>query len=104
MGSMEQILGMMPGVNASALKNTKIDDKLLARQEAIIRSMTVDERVRPELLNGSRRKRIAAGSGTSVEDVNKLLKQFEQTKKLMKQFSNPAKMGRFGKGKMKMPF
>ena len=68
-------------------------------------SMTPEERLRPEsVLNGSRRKRIAAGSGTSVEEVNKLLKQFEQMKKMMKQFSSPGKMrGLFG-GKMKIPF
>ena len=61
-------------------------------------------REKPELLNASRKKRIAAGSGTTVEEVNKLLKQFDQVNKLMKQFSDPSKMARFAKGRMKMPF
>lgn len=105
MGSMEQILGMMPGVNASALKDAKIDEKVVARTEAIIKSMTPRERAKPEILNYSRRRRIAAGSGTTVEEVNRLLKQFEQTKKLMKQFSSAGKFkgGRMKKG-MKFPF
>lgn len=105
MGSMEQLLGMMPGVNASALKDAKIDEKAVARTEAIIKSMTPRERAKPDILNYSRRKRIAEGSGTSIEDVNRLLKQFEQTKKLMKQFSSAGKFkgGRKKKG-MKFPF
>lgn len=105
MGSMEQLLGMMPGVNASALKDAKIDEKVIARTEAIIKSMTPRERAKPEILNYSRRRRIAAGSGTTIEDVNRLLKQFEQTKKLMKQFSSAGKFkgGRKKKG-MKFPF
>lgn len=105
MGSMEQILGMMPGVNASALKDAKIDEKVVARTEAIIKSMTPRERAKPEILNYSRRRRIAAGSGTTIEEVNRLLKQFEQTKKLMKQFSSAGKFkgGRIKKG-MKFPF
>lgn len=105
MGSMEQILGMMPGVNASALKDAKIDEKVVARTEAIIKSMTPRERAKPEILNYSRRRRIAAGSGTTIEEVNRLLKQFEQTKKLMKQFSSAGKfkVGRMKKG-MKFPF
>ena len=105
MGSMEQLLGMMPGVNASALKDAKIDEKAVARTEAIIKSMTPRERAKPDILNYSRRKRIAEGSGTSIEDVNRLLKQFEQTKKLMKQFSSACKFkgGRKKKG-MKFPF
>lgn len=105
MGSMEQLLGMMPGVNASALKDAKIDEKAVARTEAIIKSMTPRERAKPDILNYSRRKRIAEGSGTSIEEVNRLLKQFEQTKKLMKQFSSAGKFkgGRKKKG-MKFPF
>lgn len=105
MGSMEQLLGMMPGVNASVLKDAKIDEKAVARTEAIIKSMTPRERAKPDILNYSRRKRIAEGSGTSIEDVNRLLKQFEQTKKLMKQFSSAGKFkgGRKKKG-MKFPF
>ncbi len=104
MGSLEQIMGMMPGMNKGALKDAKIDEKVIARTEAIIKSMTKKEREKPEILGASRKKRIAAGSGTSVEEVNKLLKQFDQTRKLMKQFSNPKQMSRFGKGKMKIPF
>ena len=104
MGSLESIAGMMPGIKPGALKDAKIDEKAMAHQEAIIKSMTLEERVKPEIIGASRKKRIAAGSGTSVEEVNKLLKQFDQIKKLMKQFSNPSKLGRFGKGKMKMPF
>ena len=102
MGSMEQLLGMMPGVNASALKDAQIDEKALGRTEAIIKSMTPRERAKPEILNSSRKRRFAAGSGTSVEEVNRLLKQFEQIKKLMKQFTS---MGGKRRGKkMKFPF
>ncbi len=104
MGSLEQLMGMMPGMNAGALKDAKIDEKMLARTEAIIKSMTPHERQKPEILGASRKKRIAAGSGTTVEEVNKLLKQFDQTRKLMKQFSNPKQMSRFGRKKMKIPF
>ena len=102
MGSMEQLLGMMPGVNTSALKDAQIDEKAIGRVEAIIKSMTPKERAKPDILNSSRKRRIAAGSGTSVEEVNRLLKQFEQVKKLMKQFSS---MGGKRRGKMmKFPF
>lgn len=87
MGSMEQLMGMMPGVKGLDLKDAQIDDKAIDRMEAIIRSMTEKERDNPDIITSSRRKRIAAGSGTTVEDVNKLLKQFEQTNKLMKQLS-----------------
>ena len=102
MGSVEQLMGMMPGIKPGALKDAKIDEKALARTEAIILSMTPAERNRPEVLNASRKKRIAAGSGTSVEEVNKLLKQFDQIKTLMKQFAGGGKRGKFGK--MKLPF
>ena len=105
MGNVEQLVSMMPGIKPGALKDANIDERQLARTEAIILSMTPKERNNPDLLNGSRRKRIAAGSGTTVEDVNRLLRQFEQTKKMMKQFSNMEKRGGlFGKGKMKIPF
>lgn len=97
MGSMDQLLGMMPGVNAGALKNAKVDEKALTRTEAMILSMTPYERTHPQVLNGSRKKRIAAGSGCSVEDLNRLLKQYEQTKKMMKQFMGGGKRkNRFG--------
>ena len=101
MGNLEQLLGMMPGVNAGALKNAQIDESQMGRIEAIILSMTNDERMKPEMINGSRRKRIAAGSGTSVEDVNRLLKQFDQMKKMMKQLSGKNMKKMFGK---KLPF
>ncbi len=101
MGNIEQILGMMPGVNASALKDANIDEKQTAKTEAIVLSMTPKERMDPSVIGGSRRRRIAKGSGTTVEDVNRLLKQFDQMKKLMKQFSGKRGMripgmGRFG--------
>ena len=97
MGSLEQIMGMMPGMKAGALKDAKIDEKALARTEAIIKSMTKRERQKPDILNASRKKRIAAGSGTTVEEVNKLLKQFEQTRTLMKQFSNPKQLAKLSR-------
>ena len=106
MGSMDQLMGMLPGVKPSQLKDAKIDEKQIDRMEAIILSMTVKERVKPEIINGSRKKRIAAGSGTSVEEVNKLLNQFNQVNKLMKQMAsgNTGMLGRlFGK-KGRMPF
>ena len=78
---------MMPGVDAKALKGAKIDEKSMARQEAIIRSMTPKERENPSIINSSRKKRIAAGSGTAVVDVNRLLKQFEAMQQMVKQFS-----------------
>jgi len=87
MGNLDQILGMMPGANAGALKNAQIDEKQMDRIEAMILSMTPAERLHPEIINGSRRKRIAQGSGTQVEDLNRLLRQFDQMKKMMKQFS-----------------
>ncbi len=102
MGNINQLLSMVPGVNAGALKDVDVDENQMARIEAIILSMTKAERLRPEIINGSRRKRIANGSGTTVEDVNKLLRQFEQMKKMMKQFSNMGK--RRGFGGMKLPF
>ena len=104
MGSIEQIMGMMPGFKSGALKDAKIDEKALAHQEAIIKAMTKREREKPDILNASRKKRIAAGSGTTVEEVNKLIKQFEQTRALMKQFSDPKKMAKLGRGRMKIPF
>ncbi len=85
MGSMEQLLGMMPGVKPGSLKDAKIDEKAIGRMEAIILSMTPHEREKPDVINSSRKKRIAAGSGTTVEDVNRLLKQYDQTNKMMKQ-------------------
>ena len=103
MGNIESLLGMMPGVNSKALKDAKIDERQMAHTEAIIRSMTMKEREKPDIIGASRKLRIAKGSGTSVEDVNKLLKQFDQMRKMMKQMTS-GKRGLFGKGKMKMPF
>lgn len=93
MGSMEDILKMIPG--ASKLGNIQIDEKALARTKAIVLSMTKEERSNPDLLNASRRKRIAKGSGTSVQEVNRLMNQFNQSKQLMKQLSGK-KLGRRG--------
>ena len=105
MGSLDQLAGMIPGVNAKQLKDAKIDEKMIAHQEAIIRSMTPRERAKPDILTSSRKKRIAAGSGTTVEEINRLLQQYNQIVKMMKQFSNPAKMQKMlAKGKLKMPF
>jgi signal recognition particle subunit SRP54 len=86
MGSMEQLLSMIPGLSAN-LKDVQIDERQLDRMKAIIQSMTPQERRKPELLNASRRKRIAEGSGNTVQSVNQLIKQFEQTKKMMKELT-----------------
>jgi len=94
MGSMQDILAMMPGVNHKALAGAEIDEKKMAHIEAIITSMTPKERQKPEIINFSRKQRIALGCGRPVSEVNALLKQFEQMKKLMKQFSNPKKLKR----------
>ena len=102
MGSISQLIDMIPGLNKKALQGVDIDEKGFSKTEAIILSMTKEERTNPSIIDYSRRKRIAAGSGTNLTMVNNLLKQFEQTKKMMKQFSNPKKMGMF-KG-MKLPF
>ena len=84
MGDLESLVGMIPGLDLKALKGAKIDEKGMARQEAIILSMTPAERENPKLLNGTRRKRIADGSGTSIVEVNRLVKQFEETSKMMR--------------------
>ena len=100
MGDLGELMGMIPGMDAKALKGAKLDEKAMARQEAIILSMTKAERENPNVLNSSRKKRIAAGSGTSVVDVNRLLKQFEAMQQMMKQLSgkNMRKMQKkFGK-------
>ncbi len=98
MGSMDQLLGMMPGVKPGALKDARVDEKALSRTEAIILSMTPYERTHPGTLNSSRKKRIAAGSGTTVEEINRLLKQYEQTKDMMKRFMGG---GKKKKGKLR---
>ena len=94
MGSMQDILAMMPGVNTKALAGAQIDEKKMGHIEAIIQSMTPKERQKPEIINSGRKQRIAAGSGTTVQEINLLLKQFSQMQKLMKQFSNPKKLKR----------
>lgn len=105
MGPLQDLLGMMPGIDAKALKNVDIDEKKMSHTEAIIQSMTKKERNDPSVINGNRRKRIAAGSGTSVQEVNSLLKQFEEMKKMMKMMSDMGKRGKKGGfGKFKMPF
>jgi len=86
MGSLSSLLGMIPGIG-SQIKNADIDDKALVKVEAIIQSMTAEERTSPKLLNGSRRKRIARGSGTSIQDVNRLIKQFGEMQRMMGQMS-----------------
>jgi signal recognition particle subunit SRP54 len=98
MGPLEQILGMLPGMGAvKALSENKPDEKQLQRIEAIIGSMTPEERKKQHIINGSRRKRIAKGSGTSVEDVNRLLKQFVQMQKMLKQFGGMSGLAGGGK-------
>ena len=107
MGPIQDILGMLPGVNASALQNVQIDEKAMAHVEAIILSMTPYERDNPSCLNYSRKRRISAGCGVKVEEINRLLKQFNAMQQMMKQFAGPGaakklkrmgKMGRFGGG------
>ncbi|HNY91641.1 MAG TPA: signal recognition particle protein, partial [bacterium] len=84
MGPLQDILTMIPGAQAKAFKGMQVDDKALIRVEAIIRSMTVKERNNPNILDGSRRKRIARGSGTSVQEVNRVLNQYNMIVKMMK--------------------
>jgi signal recognition particle subunit SRP54 len=114
MGPIDQVLSMIPGLGAKAeaLKGAQVDTKQLQRQEAIIRSMTLQERRHPEVLNGSRRRRIAAGSGTTVQEVNRLINQFQQMRTMFRKFSEmekqmkapkAAKKGR-GKGPLRLPF
>ncbi len=100
MGPIENILGMIPGAGRRQLDSASVDEKAIPRSMAIIRSMTKRERANPSLLNASRRRRIAAGSGTTVQDVNRLMNQFEQTQVMMKQFGrmSKGKMSGFGKG------
>lgn len=98
MGSLESILGMIPGIG-NQMRNAKVDPKAFTRTEAIINSMTLQEKQQPSVLNGSRRKRIALGSGTRVQDVNQLIKQYDQMKKMIKQLK-----GKSLKGMRGMPF
>ena len=103
MGSITDILGMMPGMNAGALKNVQVDEKALSRTEAIILSMTPYERENPGVINHSRKQRIAAGAGVQVQQINALLKQFDDMQKLMRQLTGPGaskKMKRLQKSGM----
>ncbi|KQO04446.1 signal recognition particle protein [Paenibacillus sp. Leaf72] len=115
LGPIDQLMDMLPGMGkVKGLKDMKIDEKQIGRIEAIVRSMTKEEKTKPEILNHSRRKRVAAGSGTSVAEVNRLIKQFDDMRKMMKQFSSmmgpkglkggkKGLKGMLGKG-MKFPF
>ena len=105
MGPLEQVLGMIPGLgNLRQLKDAKIDEKEFARAEAILRSMTKLERGDPTVLNGSRRRRIANGSGTSVQDVNRLVNQFNEMKKMIRAMTGAEESGKRGKRMPNFPF
>ncbi|WP_213423296.1 signal recognition particle protein [Bhargavaea massiliensis] len=102
MGPLDEILKMLPGAGKiKGIDNVKVDEKQMGRVEAVIKSMTTEEKSKPEIINSSRKKRIARGSGTTIQEVNRLLKQFDEMKKMMKQMSN-MQQGK-GKRKMKMP-
>ncbi len=101
MGPLKNVLSMIPGMDKQ-LRDVDIDDRQMLRVEAIIKSMTKKERAKPDILNASRRKRIAAGAGVKVEDVNRLVKQYEQMKKMFKQMNGKAKNPKFMKG-MNLP-
>ncbi|MEH7882800.1 signal recognition particle protein [Bacillus sp. JJ1609] len=104
MGPLDEILKMMPGANKiKGMNNLQIDEKQISHVEAIIQSMTKNEKTHPEIINAHRRKRIAKGSGTSIQEVNRLLKQFEDMKKMMKQMTNMQQKGK-KKGGFKLPF
>ena len=103
MGPLDQLLGMIPGAG-KALKGAQVDDTAVAQVEAIINSMTRRERVQPQILNGSRRRRIARGSGTTVQDVNRLVKQFQAMQKMMRQMNRASRGKGAGKFKVPVPF
>ncbi|MDF2903212.1 MAG: signal recognition particle protein, partial [Bacillus sp. (in: firmicutes)] len=104
LGPLDELLKMMPGANKiKGLNNVQIDEKQISHVEAIIQSMTKEEKLHPEVINANRRKRIAKGSGTAVPDVNRLLKQFEDMKKMMKQMTGMQQKGK-KKGGFKLPF
>ena len=109
MGNIKDLLGMMPGIDQAALAGAEVDEKAMVHTEAIIQSMTKKERHDPSILNGSRKRRIAAGSGRTIQEVNRLLKQFEEMRKMMKAFTGGGMFGgkaaKKGKlGNFKMPF
>lgn len=97
MGPLQNLLGLIPGIDAKALEGASIDERKMAQVEAIIKSMTNAERENPQILNSSRKRRIAAGSGTNIAQVNMLVKQFEQMQKMFKQFGSMKKKGSFRK-------
>jgi signal recognition particle subunit SRP54 len=104
LGPLDELLKMMPGANKiKGLNNMTVDEKQIAHVEAIIRSMTKAEKARPEILNSNRKRRIAKGSGRTVPEVNRLLKQFEDMKKMMKQMTGMQQKGK-KKGGFKLPF
>ncbi len=103
LGPIDQLMGMIPGMNAKALKGLDVNERDIARIQAIIQSMTKKERENPDIIDSNRRKRISQGSGTSVQDVNKILKQFKETKKMMKKFTDMEKTMK-KKGKLGFPF
>ena len=103
LGPLDQVLGMIPGVNSKKVKDLEVDEKELVKIQAIIQSMTKEERTDPSIIDSSRRKRIAIGSGSNVQDVNRLLKQFKETKKMMKKFIGMEKTMK-KKGKLGFPF
>jgi signal recognition particle subunit SRP54 len=96
MGPIESLLGLLPGMNHRLMKQARIEPKRLKHVEAIILSMTPEERSRPDVLNGSRRARIARGSGRSVQEINQLLSQFEQMRRMMKGFGGGKGLGKLG--------
>lgn len=103
MGPVKDLLGMLPGIGGKInMDEIQIDEKIMLHTEAIIQSMTIEERRNPDILNGSRKRRIAKGSGTSIQDINKLLKQFDEMKQMMKMMTNMTK-GKRGGG-FKLPF
>ncbi len=95
---------MLPGMNTKALKGLSVDDREIVKVQAIIQSMTLEERENPNIVDSRRRKRIANGSGTTVQDVNKLLKQFKETQKMMKRFTDMEKTMKKKKGNLVYPF
>lgn len=103
MGPLDQILGMIPGFNSKRIKDVEIDESQVDRVEAIILSMTLRERQHPEIINGSRRRRIAAGSGTSIQEVNRLINQFDQMRKMMKDLADMEQGGGRRKSR-RLPF
>ena len=104
MGNMQDLMGMIPGMDRKALANAKIDEKAFSHLEAIIQSMTPKERDNPDIIKYSRKKRIAAGCGLRIEDVNRLLKQFDQMQQMMKRFSGPGAAKKMKRSGFKFPY